>query len=399
MSSSPHPPTSDALTSPPPPARRWWRRRAAGVSAGVVLVLAGACGVASLMRDAPAAAGSASCRRSIAPAGTGAPPSVRWTWAYDDAARLEQWCQAVGPAVVRAPSIASAAVDDSIAVVTWNVHVGGGDIPMLIDSLRAGRLTGGAPVGDFVLLLQEALRVDSTQVPLDLPPGAGVAQEIVEAPPGLGRHPLDVTRIADSLGLSLMYAPSMRNGLLSRSDRGNAILSTLPLHDVEAIELPFEAQRRVAVSALVTGRSGAGCAWTARVTSVHLDNWSGPAHLFRGFGTGRLRQGKGLLAGLAGRDTTPVHVTAGDLNTARGSAEEVVELFRGAFKQSPTPLYVRTHASGFHLDHVFVRDPAGRPRFSVRAASRFGSDHWPIATWVRVAPRTCPNATESGPST
>jgi endonuclease/exonuclease/phosphatase family metal-dependent hydrolase len=392
-------PSAEPSVSPPKaprPRRRWWRRRAVTGAGGVALVLAGACGVASMMRPVAPGPGSASCRQSIAPPGTQAPPNVRWSWAADDAARLEQWCQSVGPAVVRAPSLASQGVMDSIPVVTWNVHVGGGDVPELIDSLRAGRLTGGAPVRDYVLLLQEALRVDSARVPMKLPPGAGVAEEIIESPPGIGRHPLDVVRLADSLGLALVYAPSMKNGLLSSSDRGNAVLSTLPLHDVEAIELPFEAQRRVAVSALVSGRSAAGCAWTARVTSLHLDNWSGPLRILRAFGSGRTRQGMGLLAALAGRDTTPVHLLAGDLNTARGTAEEVVEMLRGAFKQSPRPLYVRTHATGFHLDHVFIRSPAGVPRFSRRAAARFGSDHWPIVTWLRVAPRGSCTAPAAG---
>jgi hypothetical protein len=50
--------------------------------------------------------------------------------------------------------------------------------------------------------------------------------------------------------------PSARNGpqtiAAEREDKGNAILSTLSLKDLIAIELPFEAGRKVAVA---TGRS------------------------------------------------------------------------------------------------------------------------------------------------
>ena len=62
---------------------------------------------------------------------------------------------------------------------------------------------------------------------------------------------MDVRDIAERFGLSVAYVPSMRNGpatrLDEREDRGNAILSTEPLIDVKAIELPFGKQRRVAV--------------------------------------------------------------------------------------------------------------------------------------------------------
>ena len=64
------------------------------------------------------------------------------------------------------------------------------------------------------------------------------------------RPTTDVRDIAEQFGLSVAYVPSMRNGpataLSEREDRGNAILSTEPLLDVRAIELPFGKQRRVA---------------------------------------------------------------------------------------------------------------------------------------------------------
>ncbi len=77
---------------------------------------------------------------------------------------------------------------------------------------------------------------------------AGLAAE-----PGDSRYE-QIEPIATALGLSLFYVPSMRNGgANSREDRGNAILSNLPLTDLAAYELPFERQRRVALAATIAG--------------------------------------------------------------------------------------------------------------------------------------------------
>src|SRR5437773_857131 len=69
-----------------------------------------------------------------------------------------------------------------------------------------------------------------------------------------------IAHIARPLNMSLFYVPSMRNGVVSDryapSDRGNAILSTVPLADPMAIELPGEGQRRVAVTATMTVTDG-----------------------------------------------------------------------------------------------------------------------------------------------
>ena len=57
-----------------------------------------------------------------------------------------------------------APVIDRLAVITWNVHVGSGDVADVVRRLRTGEYTGGPPVEHFVLLLQEAYRRD-TAVP------------------------------------------------------------------------------------------------------------------------------------------------------------------------------------------------------------------------------------------
>ena len=74
-------------------------------------------------------------------------------------------------------------------------------------------------------------------------------------------QPVDVVAFAREAGLSLFYLPSMRNGLGAedgKEDRGNAILSTLPLTELRALELPFVRQRALSPLpcwAVATGRS------------------------------------------------------------------------------------------------------------------------------------------------
>ena len=106
----------------------------------------------------------------------------------------------------------------------------------------------------------------------------------------------------------------MRNGPPSASDedRGNAILSNLPLTDLVAIELPFERQRRVAIAATIAGRTTAGAPWRLRVVSAHLDNIGGAKRAYLAAEYGRTRQARGLLTVLAGSEPT---ILAGDFNT------------------------------------------------------------------------------------
>src|SRR5690606_23359321 len=188
----------------------------------------------------------------------------------------------------------------------WNIHVGGGDLVRLVADLRAGRLTGGQEVRHFVLLLQEVHRADPF-LP-SAPPGSTVPARVEEAPPSGPRR--DVVETARRLGLALVYVPSMRNG--EREDRGNAILSTLPLHDLRAIELPYEAQRRVAVAATLGGLTGGGAPWRLQVASAHLDTRSTGGRAWATVGMGRRRQALALADALRGDLPTLV---AGDLNT------------------------------------------------------------------------------------
>lgn len=351
-------------------------------------------GCAGVRMEAPAADERLSCRGVVTAEGAPAAVRVAWTREAVDAARLGEWCESVGPLVVHSPPAAPVVPAppapglDSVVVVSWNVHVGGGEVDRLVGDLRAGRLTG-APVRDFVLLLQEVHREDSARVPAKLPGRLAVPARITEDPPG-GKPRVDVEETARGLGLHLFYAPSMRNGPpipgLSEEDRGNAILSTFPLEDMAAAELPFEAQRRVAVSATVRGRTPRGAPWAMRLTSAHLDNRSRWSRFWQSLGGGRLRQARGLGEALAG-DSVRVQVVGGDFNSFMGTREEAVLHMRALFPQSPPPVPEPTFIDyGAHLDYFFLRTPHQRASRSRRLGEPYGSDHYPLLMWVRVSP-------------
>ena len=181
----------------------------------------------------------------------GAAPAIRWMAPElgADRSSLGNWRMSVGPPVVVSHEAQPGQPSDRLVVVNWNMHVGGGDIGGLLAEVR--RRHGGAPV---VFLLQEAYR-EGPEVPVSLEPPASFASMIRSMRPDGSRE--EIEAVATRLGLHAYYVPSMRNGApaASAEDRGNAILSTLPLTDFTAIELPFERQRRVAVAATVAGVS------------------------------------------------------------------------------------------------------------------------------------------------
>jgi endonuclease/exonuclease/phosphatase family metal-dependent hydrolase len=297
---------------------------------------------------------------------------------------LDRWCAAVGaPALEPAPG-AGEGVADSVAVVSWNTHVGGGDLAALVGDLRTGRLTGGRPVRDFVLLLQEVYRADPA-IPDDIPAGSAPAR-VEEAQPDGERA--GVVSAARALGLALVYVPSMRNGAPGSGadeDRGNALLSTLPLRDPGAIELPFEAQRRVAVAATLSARTAEGEPWMLRVASVHLDTRATGSRILASVGVGRLHQARALEAALSPALPTLV---AGDLNTwAPRFLEPALGFLEERFPHSPPapdePTFDIGWGMGRTLDHLFFRAPEGWSVHYRRLPERYGSDHYPLLGWVR----------------
>jgi endonuclease/exonuclease/phosphatase family metal-dependent hydrolase len=226
---------------------------------------------------------------------------LRWEHEQD---LLNRWCESVGP-----PVFASGPRRDGeisrLLVLSWNVHVGGADVEELMT--KALREISRPETG-LVILMQEAFRAGSG-VPELLPRDLDVPSSIRPRRPSL-----DVVALAERFGMSVAYVPSMRNGsatsLDSREDRGNAILSTEPLSDVRAIELPFGKQRRVAVAATVTPRAPA--MGVIRVVTTHFDT-----------NGDRVDQAEALADRIGSLVDLPL-VVGGDLNSRRGLGDEAV---------------------------------------------------------------------------
>ena len=325
--------------------------------------------------------------------------AVRWVASPDrgDRAALDRWCAGVGP-VVAMSAVArewresgdtvsshgpNVVVDpaSSLVVMTWNTHVGGGDIAGMVRDLRAGDFTDGTPVRHFVLLLQETHRA-SVSVPTS--PGAAVPKPIHTSH---GSRRVDIVETARELGLDLFYVPSMGNGRPARGlpeDRGNAILSSLPLRDLTAIELPYEAQRRVAAAATVSGTTAAGAPWSLRLVNVHLDNRSRASRLLQSLGGARTRQARALVKALG--DDSAV-VVGGDMNTwSLGFMEGAVEVLQQHFPLPTQHPREPTFASGgLRLDRLMYRLPATSAADTRRLADRRGSDHHPLIGTIHFA--------------
>ena len=300
-------------------------------------------------------------------------------------ARLSKWCATVGPVYfVASPRASATQPIDRLAIVSWNIHEGGGDVEELIRRLRLGEFTDGEPVAHFVLLLQEALRRDS-RIPLSVP-SEYPAPRRIEGPSGF---PGGIVHRFALEGLAVLYAPSMRNGVNREiaEDRGNAIVSTLALRDPTLIELPLERQRRVAIVSGVEGETQSGRRWRLGLVDVHLD--TALALLHGGPFDARRRQAAALiealrsLAELNGDDGAAI--VAGDFNAWRGSGEPAVKLLREEFADSidsnDAPTW--TGPLGLHarLDRIFMRGQLKASRVA-RLPSRFGSDHYPLLTVV-----------------
>jgi endonuclease/exonuclease/phosphatase family metal-dependent hydrolase len=333
--------------------------------------------------DQPAVADfdAAGCRRIADGTGRSSDRHVAWRLVADpkQRRRLDVLCGTVGPIVVHEPAAASEGpsrpTTTALAIVGWNVHVGGGHLHSLIDRLTSGQLTG-TPVTHFVLLLQEAYR-SSPHLP-HVPPDVQVPRRI--APHGRAHPPADIVDVARARGLHLFYAPSMRNGRDSPGeDRGNAIVSTLPLSGLTAIELPFTRQRRLALAASVRTADGDSSA-TLAVVSAHFDALAGASRLWI-FATGwRGHQAKTLLDAL---DPAGPMALSADLNTWMGGTwESAYRRLDGVFDEPP-PACAGCSVHG-RLDYVFQRLPPGIAAAGVRLPDRFGSDHRPIVVLLRL---------------
>ena len=325
-------------------------------------------------------------------------PRVRWISAASggDEGELGRWRAAVGPVRLgKAPATGGAGWPLTVAV--WNAQVGGGAIRALWDHLLAA---SGNPATPTVLLLQEVFAT-GPHLP-EAAANAAWARRITGSPEVVDRRAAassaetrckpeqrtDIVSFAREASLSLVYAPSMRNGGPDGrppEDRGNAILANVPLSSPRAIELPFERQRRVAVVAdvVVGGDRVALC-------SVHLDNRSPWRSVWRTLGSSRRRQMAGLLDAFPAGLEADSFVLGGDLNTwVRGRREGAYTLARKMFPLPEHPDPRPTHhfeIGGWlcHTDHLMFRLPPGWPCEYRRLDDTFGSDHYPLVGTVEV---------------
>ena len=276
-----------------------------------------------------------------------------------------------------------AASATSFVVVSWNVWVGRGRLLELVARLAAGEW--GVPTGlPAVLLIQEAFRRDDS-VP-ERSNGFAPRELVTRIRPRQ-----DIVEVTRRLGWNLRYIPSMRNGA-ERSDRGNAILTPLPLGSATAIELPFVLQRRVAVGAAVTlaGRP-------IRLVSAHLEP-RGPAGYKWLGAAGRALQTAHLLSDVE----DPTVVLGADLNLGRGRAERTWRLLVEAGFESGVPPEPPTWRHTYHalprlvLDYILFRNQARAIRSARvrrvdedptdRGPDVFGSDHHPLVARMDLAP-------------
>jgi endonuclease/exonuclease/phosphatase family metal-dependent hydrolase len=285
----------------------------------------------------------------------------------------------VGPPIIFVPPNAqdSALAKGRLIVVNWNIHVGNGDVTGLVDNISSLEAASGFGKPEFVLLLEETFRQGE-----DIPSATGIKVPSRIAP---SDPKLDIEDVARKLGWWLYYAPSMRNGNglgANSEDRGNAILSSLPIEAVEAVELPFAVQRRVALIATIADAQKQP---RLRVAVTHFDT---RASLFRGWIFGgpaaRTNQAKGFVSALRKfeADGLPL-IVGGDLNTYLGS-KKVIDTMSAIAPQADCG-NEPTHTWGARLDHIFARIPETWPDRCVRGNSTFGSDHYPLVLPLNVS--------------
>ncbi len=255
---------------------------------------------------------------------------------------------------------------EDIIFVSWNVHVGSGDVRTFVRDLREGRHTDGRKVDRYVLMLQEAVRTDGVPAFAE---GASGASHI--AAHGAAKL-IDIVQIARELNLSLIYVPSMRNGESvddPQEDRGNAILSTLPLSDPVAVELPGERQRRVAILAKVASIS---------VGTVHLDALGGRGRLAV-FWTPWMRDVQ--VRSMQSQLPEGPLVIGADLNTWHGRDELAVRFLSRLARD--TEVSINRVGLGLRvLDYLFFRAGGNRRAQYRQIENRYGSDHRPLVGWV-----------------
>jgi endonuclease/exonuclease/phosphatase family metal-dependent hydrolase len=381
----------------------------------VVLLFAGLAGTScmpsyAIMAEPPAGRTCAELRT--------VPASAHVTWYFaagpGDAKEHQRWCETLGPVEVnQVPQgdFAPLSLLDSLAIAVWNTDAGAGYLQDFLQKELGLDCSGAAPhlgpgASHFVLLVQEALR-RSNEIP-DIPDKLWVTPPPVKEKERPGRR-LGATEVARACGLAYIYAPASRNGWLAREgmreDKGNAILSTLPLSDLIVAELPFEAARRVVPMATIHGPN----ADSLRVASVHLITTPPAWRTLKTGNSARLRQSLGLVEALelieGERSDCPddlqsevcrLHsaggfpistVIGGDLNTW-STRETALRHLVEDFPDSP-PLLQQPTRGPFPTDHILFRSGPNGGRILTHTYhpidNAYYSDHNPIIAYFRFA--------------
>jgi endonuclease/exonuclease/phosphatase family metal-dependent hydrolase len=292
-----------------------------------------------------------------------------------DVLRLNQWCSQVGSPVVQAAAMADDIQITRLLVVGWNINVGAGRVVDFVDWLRRQALPNnhggddGAGGTGVILLLQEAFRAGD-----DVPPpaaGGGIPKAIRPV-----RPTLDVAALGRYLGMSVAYVPSMRNGAnedrVEWEDRGSAVLSTEPMRDIQAIELPMGRQRRVAVASTITLR---GNHWSLRVVAAHLDTLFGNPR-------GQAMELTRRLDEIAEIDPLPMLLSV-DTNALGGVRDgQIQDLERAAPRMKQCPAQATTRF-GLRLDYLFTTLHDTHIEQCQTMKGRYGSDHNPLVATLR----------------